>query len=176
MWLHSNPRFLEAGGGLARRRVENLKELDTKVKINLKGLKPNYIYAARFYLWTDYGKGPASEEYLLKTLPSDPPSLVNLISASPNSLSLSWSRPNNIAINVTLDEIYWKITKNQEEISNGNIANGTYPMQVEINSLQPAENFLFHVKTKSSEIKVKLSNPIHQTPSLKLFCTVLLLW
>ena len=78
----------------------------TKVRINLKGLKPNYIYAVTFYLWTDYGKGPASEEYLIKTLPSDPPSLVHLTSASPTSISLSWSRPNNIAINVTLGTIH----------------------------------------------------------------------
>ena len=87
----------------------------------MKGLKPNYIYAVKFYLWTDYGKGPASEEYLLETLPCDPPSLVHLISASPNSMSLSWSSP-NIAINITLDEVYWKLTQNQQEISNGFIA------------------------------------------------------
>ena len=141
-----------------RSRFENLEELDTKVRINLKGLKPNYIYAVTFYLCTDYGKGPASEEYLIETLPCDPPSLVHLISASPNSMSLSWSSPNNIAINVTLDEVHWKLTKNQEEVpvSSGYIANGTYPMQVEVNYLQPAENFLFHVKAKSSEIKVKI--------------------
>ena len=34
MWLHSIPRFLEAGGGLVRRRVENLKELEKQYQVH----------------------------------------------------------------------------------------------------------------------------------------------
>ena len=30
---HSNSRFLEAGGGLVRRRVENLKELEKQYQV-----------------------------------------------------------------------------------------------------------------------------------------------
>ena len=40
MWLHSNPRFLEAGGGLVRRRVENLKELEKQYQVH----KCNFSY------------------------------------------------------------------------------------------------------------------------------------
>ena len=33
LWLHANPRFLESGGGIVRRRVENLKELENQYQV-----------------------------------------------------------------------------------------------------------------------------------------------
>ena len=33
MFSHANPRFLEAGGGVVRRRVENLKELENQYQV-----------------------------------------------------------------------------------------------------------------------------------------------
>ena len=135
--------------------------MDTQVMINLKGLEPNYIYSVTFSLWTEYGKGPASKEYLLETLPCDPPSLVHLISSSTDSLELSWGRPNHVAINVTLDQVFWQLTDTLDPIiitkgffESGNFSDCSFPMNVEIDRLEPAENYFFHVQAKSSEIKV----------------------
>jgi hypothetical protein len=126
------------------------------VRIKLTGLKPNYMYSVTFQLWTPFGKGPATQEYVIETLPSDPPSLLSVKPASPNSVSFSWSKPNRVAINVTLDEVYWKLTQNDKEISVGHRVNGSYPMDVTIDNLLPAENFFFHVRAKSSKIKVNI--------------------
>ena len=133
---------------------------DTTVRnitIKLIGLEPNSVYLITFQLWTDYGTGHATQKYPIQTLPCDPPSRLHLTSATPNSMSFSWSKPNHVAINVTLDEVYWKLTQNDKEISSDHIENGSYPMDLTIDHLLPAENFLFHVKAKSSKTKVNIS-------------------
>ena len=49
VWFHPNPRFLEAGGGLVRRRVENLKELENQYEVPNTFLNdPNILQMKRW--------------------------------------------------------------------------------------------------------------------------------
>ena len=83
----------------------------TEATVMLKFLQPYFQYGVTLTFVTDYGKGPESEEISITTLPSSPPSLVKVISSTPDSLEMSWKKPVFIGKSVTLDRVEYKIKK-----------------------------------------------------------------
>jgi hypothetical protein len=124
---------------------------DSEVEIKFNDLQPNNLFAVTFQLMTDFGSGPASDEYLFQTLPSDTPSNVQTISITPNEVTVSWEEPETIAPNVTMDKYKWKLMQNHNEIKSGQVGAETNQMNTMIDWLLPAENYNFSVKATSSE-------------------------
>merc|ERR550534_1212101 len=79
--------------------------------IALTNLNPNYQYGIVFVLWTNAGKGPQSDEVVIQTLATSPPSHLEIVNLASNNLLVSWSNPFSIPHGVSINGYEWKVRK-----------------------------------------------------------------
>jgi len=136
----------------AQTRYQAVDAMSTEANFMLNLLEPYSQYGVTLTFVTDYGIGPESEEITITTLPSSPPSMVKVKSRTPTSFEISWKEPLEIGTSVNLDTVQYKVTKDEIEVyPGGEISGNDFPTSINLEGLEPAENYLFHVQAKSSE-------------------------
>jgi len=136
----------------AQTRYQAVDAMSTEANFTLNLLEPYSQYGVTLTFVTDYGIGPESDEITITTLPSSPPSLIRVKSRTPTSFEISWKEPLDIGTSVNLDTVKYKVTKDDIEVyPGGEISGNDFPTSINLEGLEPAENYLFHVQAKSSE-------------------------